>query len=85
MQNNSLEDQQSVQSFLPNVDLTCGSLSCPEVSHYAELIGPLGKETEDETAGSVIERCLQNAGFCFLWLEKVVVPGVTDDEALAGC
>lgn len=66
-------------------NLTCGSRLCPEVSHYAELIGPLGSVTEDETAGSVIERCLQNGGFCFLWLEKVVVPSVTDDEAFAGC
>lgn len=72
---------------LPNVtsNLTCGSLLCPEVSHYAKLIGPLGSETEDETAGSVIERCLQNSGFCFLWLEKVVVLSVTDDEAFAEC
>lgn len=66
-------------------NLTCGSLLCPEVSHYAELIGPQGGETADETAGSVIERCLQNGGFCFLWLEKVVVLSVTDDEAFSGC
>lgn len=54
-----------MQSFLSNVDLTRSSLLCPEVSHYVKLIGPLGKETEDETAGSVIEKCLQNSGFVF--------------------